>query len=187
MMRGALAIAAMFLLHGESVAQPAPDRCGILHVQENWYASKPLLVCARRGDAEAQAWLGMLYWSASQAEFGGSGGWGIPERLTKQDMQREGLRLITLASESGVAVAQTELGRARLLGDFGVSGEPLQIVRVPIWARKHDLGSGGSAEWFLNRKVAAARRRRPRQKRSRLRAASRYCARPPIARPRLSG
>jgi len=131
MMRIAFAAAAVLLLmHGESDAQPAPDTCGIRRVQLEFYASKPLRVCALDGHAEAQAWLGMVYWSASQSEFGGSTRWGVPERLTKQDLWSEGLRLITLAAEAGVPVAQNELGRALLLGDFGV---PLDFAAAYRW------------------------------------------------------
>lgn len=113
-----------------TLAQSPNERCGIAHVEKEWRANAELLACAQSGDPQAQAWLGMLYWSASESGADSWSDFALPGKLSVQGLEREGARLLEAAAVGGIAIAQNELGRAFKRGEFG---RPIDYTQALRW------------------------------------------------------
>jgi TPR repeat protein len=126
-----LALAAVAQLHADAWAQ-SDDNCGLALAETEGRASGQLIACAERGDPLAQAWLGMIYWGASDSEPSDWPTYNLPGKWARERLQTEGGRLIAMASVAGVAIAQNELGRAYMRGEFGLTADYQLGVR---WLR----------------------------------------------------
>lgn len=113
---------------------------------DEWYSSDMLQTCAKDGDIEAIAMLGMLYWGASASETcddegctaGDPAGSGLDPALTIDQLYSEGRRLLELASSKDHTQAQNELGNALMEGDYG---QPQDFETARKWLiRAADLG-----------------------------------------------
>jgi TPR repeat protein len=118
----ASAIALASLLGCPAREQPAAvdDPCGIERLKDDWIATPALHACADRGDARAQAYLGMIYWTESDSRYPDREGNGVDPNLTNDQLRAEGRRLMEIAVLAGSREAQNELGLAHLEGRYGV-------------------------------------------------------------------
>lgn len=147
---GALAVFAASALGAAAHAQTLPadgDPCGILEWEETYDANARMIACAERDIAEAQAYLAIVYWTASEPgarpEYRG-----LPRGLNQDQLRAEGRRLMEAAAEGGAAVAQNELGLALLDGQYGMD---VDFVRARHWLELADAGGDALAPFNLAR------------------------------------
>ncbi len=146
------------------------DPCRVGPSLDAWLESDNLSACAATGDARAQAYLGISYWSGADAEYFESGQY---DGMSREQLESEGRRLIETAANRGNREAENELGLAYLKGLYGVpvdterafslftaadlAGDPLATYNL---ARMHYAGYGrprspAEAERLLWRSVAS--------------------------------
>lgn len=155
----------------------AQDACAFGADLEEFAVTPAMRRCAEQGEPQAQAWLGMVYWAASDSVSGDFDVYGIDgPGWTVERLQAEGRRWLEAAAASGEPMSQNELGRAAMLGEFGTpidyavarrwltlaaqNGDALAMFNI---ARMHHFGLGvpasaSAAEDWLRRSAAAGGR-----------------------------
>lgn len=120
----------------QPMAEVAKTNCGLLTAETTFKTSPALEACAADGNIDAMAWLGMMYWGASD---------GITQDFIAEDapaseqaLRAKGTELLTRAAESGQLLAANELGVAYMFGSFGMA---LDYQKAMAWFQHaHDGG-----------------------------------------------
>ena len=110
------------------------DPCGLELAQQEFEYSPELKVCADNGDTEAQAWLGMMYWSQADlpddytlVEMG------LPTDISSELLNAMGRHLITESANQGNATAQNELGASYM---YGYNNTTIDYGLARVWLER---------------------------------------------------
>lgn len=148
---------AALLAAGNARAQPAGNCKAVADAAyKDWSASPDLASCAKSGSADAEAILGMMYFSASTCQDEDCRRalmeeLGHPASISSRQLSAEGLRLLRAASAKGESSSSNEIGNAYLSGEYGM---PQNSAEAHRWLLKStadgdDIGPFNVARMYL--------------------------------------